>query len=66
MNPVPSLWELLRQLQGEVQGDLSALEERVRKVETRMNIALGGIGVIGVTAIINLITNAVQTMGGIQ
>lgn len=45
---------------------MEKLSERLSKVEARMNTAIGGIGVLGVTAIVNLITNILQGGSGTQ
>lgn len=43
-----------------VEDRLSKVEERLSRVESKINIAMGGIGVLGITAITNLITNILQ------
>jgi len=42
---------------------VEALEERLSRVEARINMALGGVGVIGVTAVVNTVTNVLQVKG---
>ena len=43
--------------------EIDRLVDRVYKVEARINMAIGGIAVIGITAVVNVVTNILQASG---
>ncbi len=53
----------VREIMERVERRVDELEKQVDAIQARVNWAIGGIAVIGVTAFANLITNIIQTPG---
>lgn len=56
----------VREIMERVERRIDALETEVEQLKTRVNYATGGIAVIGVTAIVNVVTNIIQTPGVVK
>ncbi len=57
-----SVWTV-RDILEKVEKRVEDLEKQVDSLQSRMNVAIGGVAVIGITAIVNLITNILQSPG---
>lgn len=60
-----SVWTV-RDILEKLERRVEDLEKQVDALQSRMNYAVGGVAVIGVTAIVNLITNILQTPGVVK
>ncbi len=45
---------------------IDKLEDQVDRVAAKLNMIMGGVGALGIVALVNLATNIVQTAGGIK
>lgn len=53
----------IREMVDQLTQRVEHMQERLSRVEARINMALGGVAVIGITAIINVVTNVLQVRG---
>ena len=60
-----SVWTV-RDILEKLEKRVEELEKQVDILQNRMNMAIGGITVIGLTGVVNLITNILQSSGGTQ
>ncbi len=60
-----SVWTV-REILEKVEERVKDLEKQVDSLQSRMNMAIGGVSIIGITAIVNLVTNILQTPGVVK
>jgi hypothetical protein len=63
--PLVPIWTV-REMLEKVERRLEEVENQVDQMRSKMNIAIGAITVLGVTGVVNLITNIIQTPGVVK
>jgi tetrahydromethanopterin S-methyltransferase subunit G len=65
MTDPPNVWTTRDMIQ-DLRVRVDQLEQQVDKVMARMNMAVGGMVVLGSLALVNLVVNVIQTASGVK